>query len=59
MWQISYPPANGVSQGNYFLPKNLFQLKTPTLILVARLNCSVVFIRNDFFEAKKWEKRDK
>ena len=21
MWQISYPPANGVSQSNYFLPK--------------------------------------
>ena len=22
MWQISYPPANGASQGNYFLPKS-------------------------------------
>ena len=21
VWQISYPPANGVCQGNYFLPK--------------------------------------
>ena len=21
MWQISYPPANGANQGNYFLPK--------------------------------------
>ena len=21
VWQISYPPANGASQGNYFLPK--------------------------------------
>ena len=22
MWQISYPPANWASQGNYFLPKS-------------------------------------
>ena len=22
MWQISYPPANGVSQGNNFMPKS-------------------------------------
>ena len=22
MWLISYPPANGESQGNYFLPKS-------------------------------------
>ena len=22
MWEISYPPANGVSQDNYFLPKS-------------------------------------
>ena len=22
MWQISYPPVNGASQGNYFLPKS-------------------------------------
>ena len=22
MWQISYPSANGASQGNYFLPKS-------------------------------------
>ena len=22
VWQISYSPANGASQGNYFLPKN-------------------------------------
>ena len=22
MWQVSYPPANGASQGNYFLPKS-------------------------------------
>ena len=32
MWQILYPPANGASQGNYFLPKNhklaVFEEKT-------------------------------
>ena len=32
MWQISYPPANGASQGNYFLPKShklaVFEEKT-------------------------------
>ena len=22
MWQISYPPVNGASQGNYFQPKS-------------------------------------
>ena len=27
MWQVSYPPANGVSQGNYFLAKCDFSLK--------------------------------
>ena len=24
MWQISYPPTNGASQGNYFLSKRHF-----------------------------------
>ena len=32
VWQISYPPANVVSQGNYFLPKSyklaVFEEKT-------------------------------
>ena len=27
--QISYPPVNGASQGNYFPPKMRFQPKTP------------------------------
>ena len=27
VWQISYPPANGASQGKYFLPKMWFQPK--------------------------------
>ena len=26
VWQISYPPANGESQGNYFLPKRDYQI---------------------------------
>ena len=29
MWQISYPPVNGASQGIYFPPKMRFQPKTP------------------------------
>ena len=32
MWQISYPPVNGASQANYFLPQSqklaVFQAKT-------------------------------
>ena len=35
MWLISYPPANGASWGNYFLPKShkltVFEEKTSLL----------------------------
>ena len=34
MWQISYPPANGASQGNYFLPKSPFCFASPEIIEV-------------------------
>ena len=39
MWQISYPPANGASQGNYFLPKShkLFLKKKAYIIVSYRI----------------------
>ena len=55
MWQISYLPVNGASQGNYFLAKMWFQPKLLNQYLT--IKNSVVFIKNDCFWSKNVQKR--
>ena len=45
MWQFSYPPANGASVGNYFLPKGFFLLVKLATSLLASLAGGYIFFR--------------
>ena len=55
MWQISYPPVNKASQGNYFLPKShklaVFEEKTCKLFFNGFCD-SLTLVSSTFFGYK-------